>query len=120
MSFDDLARRMAESRGESVGALGDASVDAIRRDNQASAARSQIMYGIALLVIGVVITAVTFSSASQSGGTYYIVYGPIVVGVIKIIRGLIAMPDRTPEQVAAAGRVSLPTARTISPPEERR
>jgi hypothetical protein len=44
-----------------------------------------------LLVVGLVITAVTYGSASSGGGTYIIAYGPMIVGVIKIIRGLAAM-----------------------------
>ncbi|TMQ13367.1 MAG: hypothetical protein E6J90_28835 [Deltaproteobacteria bacterium] len=54
-------------------------------------AQRQLAIGAVLLLIGIIITAATYGSASQSGGTYIIAYGPIVVGVIKIIRGLAAM-----------------------------
>ena len=44
--------------------------------------------GLLLLVIGVVVTAATYSSVQDTGGRYVIAYGPIVVGVINIFRGL--------------------------------
>ena len=53
-----------------------------------SQANGQIAFGALLLVIGVVITAATYSSVSQSGGTYILAWGPIVVGIIKIVRGV--------------------------------
>jgi hypothetical protein len=116
MGFDDLARRMASSRGQAVSPLGDVSATALQREDQAAAARRQVAHGAVLLLIGIVITALTYTSASETGGTYYIVYGPIIVGIVKMIRGAISMPDRTPEQVAAAGRVvgPLPSARVVS------
>jgi hypothetical protein len=51
-------------------------------------ARNDIVFGLLLLVVGIVITSVTYSSASQQGGTYVVAYGPIVIGVIKLFRGL--------------------------------
>lgn len=55
--------------------------------------RGAIQLGIGglLIVAGIVITAVTYGGASTEGGTYIIAYGPIVVGVITIVRGLISM-----------------------------
>lgn len=51
---------------------------------------SQLVVGGVLLVLGIIITAVTYGNASTSptGGTYIIAYGPIIFGVISIIRGL--------------------------------
>ena len=49
---------------------------------------SDVVLGLVLIVIGVLITAVTYGSASKSGGTYLVAYGPIIVGVIKLFRGL--------------------------------
>jgi hypothetical protein len=54
-------------------------------------ANSQLAWGAVLLGIGIVVTVATYGSASQSGGTYIIAYGPMIVGVIKIFRGLAAM-----------------------------
>lgn len=47
-----------------------------------------IALGLVLIVIGILITAVTYGSASSSGGTYIVAYGPIIFGVIKLFRGL--------------------------------
>lgn len=49
----------------------------------------QLLIGIALLILGIAITAGTHSAASRNGGgTYVVAYGPIVVGVITIFKGL--------------------------------
>jgi uncharacterized membrane protein len=50
-------------------------------------AAKQLGVGILLLVIGIVITAATYSMASR-GGIYVVAYGPIVFGAISILRGL--------------------------------
>ena len=54
---------------------------------------SQIGWGAVLLVIGIVITAATYSSVSESGGTYLLAWGPMLVGAIKIVRGLAHLND---------------------------
>jgi hypothetical protein len=61
---------------------------ALARDAERARGRSDLGYGLVLLVIGIVITAVTYGSASQGGGTYVVAYGPMIVGVIRIFRGL--------------------------------
>jgi hypothetical protein len=63
---------------------------AARAERRAYANR-QLAWGAVLLGIGIVVTAATYGSASESGGTYIIAYGPMIVGVIKIFRGLAAM-----------------------------
>ena len=63
----------------------------VARAARRSHAHGQLAFGGLLLVIGIIVTAVTYGSASTSGGTYIIAYGPIIVGVIKIFRGLAAM-----------------------------
>ena len=63
----------------------------------ASAARrrgiQQIAIGAVIFLIGLVISLATYGSASSSrtGGTYFIAYGPMIFGVIGIIRGAIAL-----------------------------
>jgi len=47
-----------------------------------------IIIGAILMTVGILITAATYGSASESGGTYIIAYGPIIFGAIRIIRGL--------------------------------
>ncbi|HEX3481430.1 MAG TPA: hypothetical protein VHT91_40735 [Kofleriaceae bacterium] len=61
---------------------------ALARDAERAKGRTDIGYGLVLLVIGIVLTAVTYGSASETGGTYIIAYGPIIVGLIRIFRGL--------------------------------
>lgn len=57
-----------------------------------SEGNGQIIAGVALLVLGLIITVATYSSASSSpsGGTYIVAYGPIIFGVVSIFRGLAA------------------------------
>jgi len=65
--------------------------------NMANIARSrgirQIVIGAIIFVVGLVITVATYSSASSSptGGTYFVAYGPMIIGVISMIRGAIAV-----------------------------
>ena len=53
----------------------------------------QILVGVALVVIGVIVTAVTYHAASNnpSGGTYLVMWGPIAVGALTIFRGFHAL-----------------------------
>ena len=44
--------------------------------------------GALLCVAGIVITSVTYSNASQSGGTYLIMWGPVVFGGWQFLKGL--------------------------------
>lgn len=47
-----------------------------------------IILGIILIVVGIAITAITHENASRAGGTYIVAFGPIIVGVIRLFRGL--------------------------------
>jgi hypothetical protein len=53
----------------------------------------QIVIGIAFLVGGIIVTAVTYhdASTSQSGGTYIVAWGPIAFGLIALVRGVRAL-----------------------------
>jgi hypothetical protein len=53
----------------------------------------QIAVGVAMFVIGLVITLVTYHNAasSSSGGTYIVAWGPMIVGGVTAMRGLIAL-----------------------------
>ncbi|MEP6861219.1 MAG: hypothetical protein ABJE66_11385 [Deltaproteobacteria bacterium] len=55
-----------------------------------AAKAKNITFGLVLLVVGIIVTAVTFDSASQQGGTYIIAWGPMVYGAIRLIKGLAA------------------------------
>jgi hypothetical protein len=53
----------------------------------------QVVTGSILFVIGLLITIGTLGHAESSagGGTYIVAWGPMIVGIIAIIRGLVAM-----------------------------
>ena len=51
--------------------------------------KNRMFRGLAWTVAGTIITVVTYSSASLSGGTYYICWGAILFGVIDFFAGLI-------------------------------
>ena len=56
-------------------------------------AMRQIMIGLAMLVIGLVVTVATYSHASSSstGGTYIVAWGPIVFGALGAVRGFLLL-----------------------------
>jgi hypothetical protein len=58
------------------------------RDAERSRARGDIATGLVVLAIGLVITGITYGSASRAGGTYIIALGPIIFGLIRLFRGL--------------------------------
>ncbi len=62
----------------------------LERNARRSQGARELGIGILLLVVGIAITAGTYSAASSSpsGGHYVLAYGPIAVGIINIIRGL--------------------------------
>lgn len=61
--------------------------EAARAEQHASGS-GDLVFGAILLVVGIAITGITHDAASREGGTYVIAYGPMIVGAIKIIRGL--------------------------------
>lgn len=103
MSFDDVARRMQHRHSEGMvpnfeappplppatpnaDAFAASLMDAERRSRK----NHDLVLGSVLLGLGLLITLVTYDSASTSGGTYVIAYGPMVVGAIRLFRGLAA------------------------------
>jgi len=55
---------------------------------QSGGMNGDIVLGIVLIVIGIAITAITHDHASRQGGTYVVAFGPIIVGVIRLFRGI--------------------------------
>jgi hypothetical protein len=51
----------------------------------------QLVIGLGIFVVGLVITVATYSAASSGGGTYFVAYGPMIVGIIWTIRASIAL-----------------------------
>ena len=50
---------------------------------------TNMLVGGAFFVVGTIITIATFSSATSSGGSYYICWGAMLFGAIQFIQGLI-------------------------------
>ncbi len=50
-----------------------------------------ILVGIALIIVGLLISFVTYAAASSSpsGGFYLVAYGPVIAGVALLVRGLL-------------------------------
>lgn len=102
MSFDDVARRMQQRHSEgmvpshdpapshSLSPHADALARSFAEADRRAAKQKDLILGGLLLGVGLLITLVTYDSASQSGGTYVIAYGPMIVGVIRLFRGLAA------------------------------
>lgn len=60
-----------------------------RRVMRGRQGKSLIITGIILLVIGVAITVGSFAwASSRGGGTYYITFSPIILGILAIVRGV--------------------------------
>lgn len=51
----------------------------------------QLLVGTMLVVVGVVVTAATYSSAHHDGDRYLLAFGPIVIGAIAMVRGFIGL-----------------------------
>src|SRR5215469_6771904 len=53
----------------------------------------QVIIGASIFAVGLVITITTYSHAatSSTGGTYFVAYGPMILGAITIVRGIVAV-----------------------------
>lgn len=63
------------------------------QDRRAQQGRRDVAIGLLMLVIGISVTAVTYSNAS-GGGTYVVAWGAIGFGLIQFLKGLSAMSPR--------------------------
>jgi hypothetical protein len=81
----EAARRQASLRGEYLQAL---AADAEQR----AASGRALVIGAVALAIGLVVTAATYAHAGTDGGVYVLAWGPIVFGLVQIVRGLAARP----------------------------
>lgn len=84
----------------------------------------QIAKGSAFLALGLVVTLVTFAAA-RPGGRYTLAYGPIVFGLVELVRGLVhwwpnreaALPPSPRGQASGSGFARGPVpARAVAPP----
>jgi hypothetical protein len=55
--------------------------------------RRQVITGSVVFAVGLLITIITLGHAQSSagGGTYIVAWGPMIFGIIAVIRGLLAM-----------------------------
>jgi hypothetical protein len=65
----------------------------IRVDEEAEPASKEsgqknMLVGALWCIGGIVVTAVTYSNASTSGGTYFVAWGPVLFGGIQFLKGL--------------------------------
>jgi hypothetical protein len=97
MSFDDVANRMQQRHANHMvptHAVDDSYAQSYEQsivDSERSSRKSSdLVIGGLLFGLGLLVTVGTYNSASESGGTYFIAYGPMIVGVIRIFRGLAA------------------------------
>src|SRR5688572_26479967 len=62
-----------------------------RRSNpKRTRARVELATGVGLVLFGIIATLVTYNEAVEAGGgTYLVVYGPIVGGLLSLVRGVI-------------------------------
>ncbi|MBO0819631.1 MAG: hypothetical protein J2P26_02140, partial [Nocardiopsaceae bacterium] len=67
-----------------------------RRSGGGRRGKQLVVYGAVIFAFGLVITLGTYSWAeSRDGGSYFISYGPMIAGVICMVRGAFqAMSDR--------------------------
>ena len=65
-----------------------AELSSVRTSAQRSAGLRNMGIGALFCIGGIIATVVTYSLASESGGTYIIAYGPAIFGGIQFIRGL--------------------------------
>ncbi|WP_019634895.1 hypothetical protein [Actinomadura atramentaria] len=68
-----------------------AAADAERRRRAATGAKVGLAWGGVLFLIGLVITVVTYANASASGGVYFVAWGPMVFGAIRVVVSLVAL-----------------------------
>jgi hypothetical protein len=55
-----------------------------------AAAGRRIAQGGLFLLIGLIVTLVTYARASTEGGLFVMAWGPVVFGLVQILRGVMA------------------------------
>jgi len=90
------ALQQINGRRTSSNPLVPSATDAPAVSNVAAArkrALRRMAIGLVFFIAGLAITAATYSHAasSPSGGTYIVAWGPMVFGVLSIVRGMVAL-----------------------------
>lgn len=78
------ARAVVDSLGDYAAAQAEAQAVS---DGGSGAGQGDLLVGGLFLVGGLVLTAVTYAAAS-GGGTYLLAWGPMLFGLLRIMRGL--------------------------------
>lgn len=58
------------------------------KDAKSEQANKDMLYGALWCIGGILVTAITYSAASSSGGTYVVTWGAIIFGAIQFFRGV--------------------------------
>jgi hypothetical protein len=58
---------------------------------ESEAALRTVGFGAIWLIVGVAVSAGTYSAASDSGGTYFVMWGPMAYGAWRILKGLVQL-----------------------------
>jgi lipoprotein-releasing system permease protein len=69
-----------------------------RRRNQAI---YQIVIGVLLMGAGLFATFATYGMVAKTGGQYVVAYGPVVAGLLSLIRGIYQLVVQTDDELAA-------------------
>jgi hypothetical protein len=67
--------------------------DGMKNERRVAGRRHMIVGGI-VCAVGITVTAVTYSAASDGGGNYVVAWGAIVFGAIQFFRGLIQASEK--------------------------
>jgi hypothetical protein len=67
----------------------------------------EVYYGLIIFTIGLAITLFTYSRPSRSGGIYIVTWGPMLVGAISVVRGVM--------NVVSARRAQAPLGNGFQP-----
>jgi hypothetical protein len=60
-----------------------------RQKTPREAAQRDMLIGAALCAGGIIVTVVTYSMVADSGGTYFIMWGPAIFGAYRFVRGMV-------------------------------
>jgi len=53
--------------------------------------RRLLVVGLAIEAVAILVTFGTYSAAQESGGTYVVVFGPMILGVFLVLGGLVQL-----------------------------
>ncbi len=84
---DEVCPNCVKSKWTNLGEIDPNRVDPLHKPVRNSSGQRDMIIGGLVCVVGILITAITYSSA-EGGGTYVVAWGAIVFGAIQFFRGL--------------------------------